>query len=155
MLHPTTAALTSLASYIFRGIGIGMISGVIVGLLTILSDAFFYSKYVSDFRLARKYANPMIQLLIFMLINAVYAGVQGAILVWLLPILPSHWLLRGLVFGAVSYAVLSRHFTEGFAFMNPDYFPVHLSLYLSMEFLVIYVLQAILISIGILMVSGT
>ena len=154
MLHPNIAALTSFASYIFRGIGIGMISGIIVGILTILSDVFFYSRYVSDFRLARKYANPMIQLLVFMLINAAYAGVQGAILIWLLPILPSNWLLRGLVFGAASYVVLSRHFTEGFAFMNPDYFPVHLSLYLSMEFLVIYVLQGSLISMGIMMVSG-
>lgn len=154
MLHTNITALTSIANHVFSGIGIGMISGIIVGLLTILSDAFFYSRYVSDFRLAKKYANPMVQLLLFMLINAVYAGVQGAILVWLLPILPSHWLLRGLVFGAASYIILSRHFTEGFAFMHPDYFPVHLSLYLSIEFLVIYVLQGILISMGIMMMSG-
>jgi hypothetical protein len=154
MLHTNITALTSFVSHIFSGIGVGMISGIIVGLLTILSDAFFYSRFVSDFRLAKKYANPMVQLLLFMLINAVYAGVQGAILIWLLPILPSHWLLRGLVFGVASYMVLSRHFTEGFAFMNPDYFPVHLSLYLSIEFLVIYVLQGILISMGIMMMSG-
>jgi hypothetical protein len=154
MLHANVTALTSFAGHILSGIGIGMISGIMVGLLTILSDAFFYSRYVSDFRLAKNYANPMIQLLVFMLINAVYAGIQGAILLWLLPILPSHWLLRGLVFGVASYAVLSRHFTEGFALMNPDYFPVHLSLYLSIEFLVIYVLQGILISIGMMMVSG-
>ena len=95
----------------------------------------------------------MVQLLVFMLINAVYAGIQGVILVWLLPILPSHWILRGLVFGVASYVILSRHFTEGFAFMNPDYFPVNLSVYLSIEFLVIYVLQGILISMGIMMVS--
>jgi hypothetical protein len=148
MLHTNITALTPFASHIFSGIGIGVISGIIVGLLTILSDAFFYSRYVSDFRLAKKYVNPMMQLLVFMLINAAYAGVQGAILVWLLPILPSYWLLRGLVFGAASYMVLSRHFTEDFAFMNPDYFPVHLSLYLSIEFLVIYVLQGILISMS-------
>lgn len=154
MLHPNIIALTSFTSHTFNSIGIGMISGIIVGLLTILSDAFFYSRYVSDFRLAKKYANPMIQLLVFMLINAVYAGVQGVILVWLLPILPSHWLLRGLVFGAASYVILSRHFTEGFAFMNSYYFPVYLSLYLSIEFLVIYVLQGILISMGMMMVSG-
>ena len=48
---------------------------------------------------------------------------------------------------------LCRQFTEGFAFMNPDYFPVNLSVYLSIEFLVIYVLQGILISMGIMMVS--
>jgi hypothetical protein len=154
MLHVNTTDLTAFANHIFSGIGIGIISGIIVGTLTILSDAFFYSRYVSDFRLAKKYANPMVQLLVFMLINAVYAGIQGAILAWLLPILPSHWLLRGLVFGVASYVVLSRHFTEGFAFMNPDYFPVHLSLYLSIEFLVIYVLQGIFISFGLLMVSG-
>lgn len=84
MLRSHITALTSIASQIFGGMGIGMISGIIVGLLTILFDAFFYSRYVSDFRLAKKYANPMFQLLVFMLINAVYAGVQGAILVWLL-----------------------------------------------------------------------
>ena len=153
MLHTIIATLTSFASQLFSGIAIGMISGILVGLLTILSDAFFYSRYVSDLRLAKKYANPMVQLLVFMLINAVYAGIQGVILVWLLPILPSHWILRGLVFGVARYVILSRHFTEGFAFMNPDYFPVNLSVYLSIEFLVIYVLQGILISMGIMMVS--
>lgn len=132
--------------HIINGIWVGVISGVIVGIFIIISDGIFYSKYVKNFEMARRYSNPLVQLLLFMLISIAYGGIQGGIFAWMIPLLPEGWLLRGILFGAVSYIILSRHFVEGFAFMNPKYIPTNLTVYLTIEFLVIYLLQGIIIS---------
>lgn len=131
---------------ILKGIWAGIISGTIVGILTLISDGIFYSKYVTNFEMARVYSKPLVQLLLFMMISIVYGSIQGGIFAWLLPLLPNGWVLRGVIFGLVSYLILSRHFIEGFAFMNPKYMPTNLTIYLSVEFLIIYMLQGIIIS---------
>jgi hypothetical protein len=131
---------------ILKGICIGIISGVKTGILTMISDGIFYSRYVKNVEMARVYKKPLMQLLLFMLICIFYGSIQGGIFAWLLPVLPEGWLLRGIIFGAVSYLILSRHFVEGSAFMNPKYMPAKLSIYLSIEFFVIYIIQGIIIS---------
>ena len=133
-------------STILKGIWAGIISGIFVGIFTLISDGIFYSKYVTNFEMARVYSKPLVQLLLFMLISIVYGSIQGGIFAWLLPLLPNGWVLRGIIFGVVSYLILSRHFIEGFAFMNPKYMPTNLIIYLSVEFLIIYILQGIIIS---------
>lgn len=131
---------------IIYGISIGMLSGVAVGILTMISDGIFYTKYITNNEIAREYSNPLMQLTVFMAISIVYGGVQGGIFAWMIPILPADWLPRGLVFAIVSYLILSRHFVEGFAFMNSKYMPTRLSVYLSIEFFFIYTLQSIIVS---------
>lgn len=131
---------------IINGAFAGLISGIVVGFLTIVSDAFFYSKHGSGLKTARQYSSPLNQLGVFLGISLLYGAIQGIIFVWLIPVLPSNLFFRGLIFGSMSYVVLSRHFAEGFAFMNPEFFPVKVSIYLAFEFLMIYVLQGIFIS---------
>lgn len=131
---------------VLKGIWTGIISGVIVGILIMISDGIFYSKYVKNRELARVYSKPQLQLLTFMLISVIYGGIQGGIFAWVSPLLPQGWLIRGVIFGVFSYIILSRHFVEGFAFMNPQYMPVNLSAYIAIEFLVIYILQGVIIS---------
>jgi hypothetical protein len=133
-------------SIILKGIWAGIVSGSIVGIFTLISDGIFYSKYVTNFEMARVYSKPLVQLLLFMLISIVYGGIQGGIFAWMLPLLPHEWVFRGIIFGAVSYLVLSRHFIEGFAFMNPKYMPTNLTIYLFVEFFIIYILQGIIVS---------
>jgi hypothetical protein len=81
-----------------------------------------------------------------MAISILYGGIQGGIFAWLIPVLPEDWILRGIVFALISYLILSRHFVEGFAFMSSKLIPIRLSVYLSVEFLVIYITQGIIIS---------
>jgi hypothetical protein len=131
---------------ILKGIYAGAISGIIAGICTLISDGIFYSKYVKSSEMARVFSKPLMQLVLFMLISIVYGSIQGGILAWLLPILPEGWLIRGIIFGVISYLILSRHFIEGFAFMNPKYMPTNLTIYLSVEFLMIYILQGIIAS---------
>lgn len=131
---------------ILRGIYAGFISGVITGILTIISDGIFYSKYITSNLMARVYSKPVVQLLVFMLISIIYGSIQGGIFVWLLPLLPNDWVFRGVIFGVVSYVILSRHFVEGLAFMNTKFIPVKLSIYLSVEFFLSYLFQGIIIS---------
>jgi hypothetical protein len=131
---------------ILKGITVGVISGIIIGFIILISDGIFYSRYVTNFEIARKYSKPINQLMVFLSISILYGAIQGGIFAWLMPLLPSGWFLRGLVFGVVSYLILSRHFVEGFAFMNRKYIPTKLSTYLAVEFLIAYILQGILIS---------
>jgi uncharacterized membrane protein (UPF0136 family) len=134
---------------ILGGIVVGLVSGVVVGLLTMVSDAVFYSKNGEGLSVARQYSNPLFQLGVFMAISLFYGAVQGIVFTWVAPILPTNSITRGILFGLISYLILSRHFVEGFAFMNPEVFPTKISSYLSIEFLVIYVLQGLIISKGI------
>lgn len=131
---------------ILRGIYVGFVSGIITGILTIISDGIFYSKYVTNNLMAKEYSKPIIQLLVFMLISIFYGSIQGGIFAWLLPLLPNDWVFRGVIFGVVSYVILSRHFVEGLAFMNNKFIPVKLSIYLSVEFFLLYLFQGIIIS---------
>jgi hypothetical protein len=131
---------------ILKGIWVGVVSGILVGVITIISDGIFYSKYVTNNQMARVYSKPLMQLLLFMIISIVYGSIQGGLFAWMLPLLPNGWVLRGIVFGIGSYLILSRHFIEGFVFMNPKYMPTHLTIYLSVEFFLIYIFQGIIIS---------
>jgi hypothetical protein len=136
-------------SNILGGIVVGLVSGGVVGLLTMVSDAVFYSKNGKGLNAARQYSNPLYQLGVFLAISLFYGAVQGIVFTWVAPILPTNSITRGILFGLISYLILSRHFVEGFAFMNPEVFPTKISAYLSIEFLVIYVLQGLIISKGI------
>ena len=137
-------------SNILGGIVVGLFSGIIVGLLTMVSDAVFYSKNGKGLKAARQYSNPLFQLGVFLAISLFYGAIQGIVFTWVAPILPTtSSIIRGILFGLISYLILSRHFVEGFAFMNPEVFPTKMSVYLSIEFLAIYVLQGLIISQGI------
>ncbi|HEX3015910.1 MAG TPA: hypothetical protein VHQ46_05975 [Desulfobacteria bacterium] len=136
---------------ILYGILIGLGSGFLVGLVMMAADALFYGKFVQETRMARKYQSMFTQLIVFMFISVVYGGIQAAIFLWLMPLLPVNVMWRGIVFGLISYLILSRHFAEGFAFMNPELFPTRVSLYLAIEFLVAYELQGVIISRGLAM----
>lgn len=142
---------------VFLNVGKGMlaggVAGVLTGVLTIISDAVFYSRFAPPVKGAREYANPLTQLGVFMLIAVFYGAVQGVLFMWLLPVLPAGVLWRGVVFGLGSYLVLSRHFAEGFAFMSPEFMPAKVSAYLAVEFLTIYLLQGLLVSKGVALLS--
>lgn len=135
-------------SNILGGVVVGLVSGVIVGLLTMVSDAVFYSKNGEGLNAARKYSNPLCQLGIFIAISLFYGAIQGIVFTWVTPILPTNSIIRGILFGFISYMILSRHFVEGFAFMNPEVLPTKMSAYLSVEFLIMYVLQGLILSKG-------
>lgn len=137
-------------SNILGGIVVGLISGIVVGFLTMISDAVFYSKNGKGLKAARQYSNPLFQLGIFLAISLFYGAVQGIVFTMVTPILPTDSITRGLLFGLISYLILSRHFVEGFAFMNPEFFPTKMSVYVSIEFLAIYVLQGLIISKGLI-----
>ncbi|MGE5140182.1 MAG: hypothetical protein ACM3JD_12025 [Rudaea sp.] len=139
---------------VLSGALIGVLTGILIGVVTMISDIIFYSRNPSDLKFGRKYSSPAVQFGVFLLINLLYGALHGVIFSLLLPFLPTGWFLRGLIFGVGIYLILSRTFAEQFAYMSADYFPRHLSVYLTAEFVVIYVLQGLLISAGMLLLAG-
>lgn len=138
---------------LWGGLMVGLVAGFLGGLLTMVSDLVFYSKNGQGLTAARQYANPLHQLGVFLAISLFYGAIQGVVFIWATPILPADTIARGLVFGFISYLILSRHFAEGFAFMSPKIFPTKVSVYLTFEFLVLYILQGIIISKGIMLLG--
>ena len=88
-------------------LAIGAITGVAIGVISIVSDALVYSRYFRANPMAGQYRNPLLQLGLFLAIAATDGAIQGALFILVWPVLPTGLLAQGAAFGLGSYVVPS------------------------------------------------
>ncbi|RJQ51630.1 MAG: hypothetical protein C4521_12095 [Actinobacteria bacterium] len=120
----------------------GLIAGILAGLamflLFLISDVLFFSKH-GEFKASRHYESNARRAAILLAIAVVHFGVLGAIFGLFREGIPGVTLVgKGLLFGFAAALILSRQSVEALFFFDEEYVPRRYAYYWLIEYLVGY-----------------
>ncbi len=129
------------------GLVAGVLAGVVIFLLFLLSDVLFFSKH-GEFEAARHYESNARRAIILLAISLVHLGIMGVIFALFREGIPGVTpLVKGLVFGLAAALIMSRQSVEALFFFAEEYVPKRYGYYWLIEYLVGYTLAGGLIGV--------